>query len=189
MSRVGVIHGRFQPLHLGHLEYLLAGAGRCDVLVVGITNPDPELTAYEASDPGRGTAEANPCTYYERHLMVEGALVEAGIARERVRIVPFPHGFPERLRHYAPTEATYYLTVYDEWGDTKVARFTELGLRTEIMWRRTDKPISGHRVREAIAADDGWRSLVPPAVASVIVERAIDERIRQAVSDRAVRRG
>ncbi|GAA2284275.1 nicotinamide-nucleotide adenylyltransferase [Nonomuraea roseoviolacea subsp. roseoviolacea] len=184
---VGVIHGRFQPLHLGHLEYLLAGAERCDVLVVGITNPDPEQTAFEATDPERGSPEANPCTFYDRYLMVEGALREAGVAAERLRIVPFPHGFPERLRHYAPVEATYYLTVYDEWGETKVARFGALGLRTEVMWRRADKPISGSRVRRAIADGGDWRSLVPPAVAAVIEERRLDERIREALSDRAVR--
>lgn len=188
MSRVGVIHGRFQPLHLGHLEYLLAGAARCDVLVVGITNPDPELIAYEPSDPGRGSEEANPATYYDRYLMVEGALVEAGVARERLRIVPFPHSFPQRLRHYAPPEATYYLTVYDEWGETKVARFAALQLTTEVMWRRSEKPISGRRVRQAIATGGDWRSLVPPAVAGVIEERRIDERIRQSLSGRAVRR-
>ncbi|MEV0386706.1 adenylyltransferase/cytidyltransferase family protein [Nonomuraea sp. NPDC050643] len=187
MSEVGVIHGRFQPLHLGHLEYLLAGAERCDILVVGITNPDPTLTAFEDTDPERGTAESNPCTYYERYLMVEGALAEAGVAGERIRIVPFPHSFPERLSYYAPSEAVYFLTVYDEWGDTKVARFTALGLTTDVMWRRTSKPISGGRVRRAIAAGTDWRPLVPAAVAAVIEERGIDERIRQALSDGAVR--
>lgn len=174
--RVAVIHGRFQPLHLGHLEYLLAGAERCDVLVVGITNPDPETTTDELTDPARSSAGANPFTYYERHLMIEGALRNAGVDRERLRIVPFPHSFPERLLHYAPRDATYLLTVYDDWGETKLARFAELGLRTEVMWRRTDKPISGSRVRSALAEGDGiWRSLVPSAVAGVIDERRVHD--------------
>ena len=138
---------------------------------MGITNPDPSQIAFEATDPARGATEANPWTYYERYLMVEGALLEAGVPRERLRIVPFPHSFPERLRYYAPAEAVYLLTVYDEWGDTKQDRFHALGLTTEVMWRRTDKPISGTRVREAIAAGTDWESLVPPAVAKVINER------------------
>ncbi|MFJ8473573.1 adenylyltransferase/cytidyltransferase family protein [Kitasatospora sp. NPDC094011] len=176
---VGVIHGRFQPLHLGHLEYLLAGAERCDTLVVGITNPDPDQTAPEPTDPARGLPESNPCTYYERHLMVHGALTGAGVEPARLRIVPFPHSFPGRLRHYAPEEAVYYLTVYDAWGDAKLHRFRELGLRTEVMWRRTDKPISGARVRRAIAQGEAdWPSLVPDPVSAVIRERGIDDRIR-----------
>lgn len=165
---VGVIHGRFQPLHNGHLEYLLAGANRCERLVVGITNPDPALTAYEETDPARGLPDANPWTYYERYLMVEAALTGAGVPCDRLAIVPFPHGHPDRLRYYAPVDATYFLTVYDAWGEEKVRRFTELGLRTEVMWRRTDKPVSGTRVREAIRSGGDWASLVPAPVAEVI---------------------
>ncbi len=167
---VAVIHGRFQPLHWGHLEYLLAGAERTDLLVVGITNPDPTLTTDELADLERGKPESNPFTYYERYLMVEGALREAGVSAERLRIVPFPHSYPERLRLYAPSDAIYLLTVYDQWGDVKVDRFRRLGLATEVMWRRSDKPISGSRVRAAIAARHNWAELVPPAVARVIKE-------------------
>jgi cytidyltransferase-like protein len=187
VTGVGVIHGRFQPLHLGHLEYLLAGAARCDRLVVGITNPDPWQTTAEPTDPERGSAEANPCTFYERYLMVEGALTEAGM--DGFRIVPFPHGFPERLHHYAPRDATYFLTVYDEWGQAKEARFAALGLATEVMWRRTEKPISGRKVRQAIVAGTNWRHLVPAPVADVIEEFQIDDRIRKALSARALRSG
>jgi len=175
---LGVIHGRFQPLHLGHLEYLLAGAARCETLVVGITNPDPWQTTEEPTDPVRGSTEANPCTYYERYLMVEAALIGAGVEAHRLRIVPFPNGFPERLRHYAPREAVYLLTVYDDWGVEKLDRLRSLGLTTEVMWRRTDKPISGARVRRAIAAGTDWQRLVPAAVATVIRQRGIDARIR-----------
>jgi len=174
---VAVIHGRFQPLHLGHLEYLLAGADRCDLLVVGITSPDPSQTVEEATDPNRGRPESNPWTYYERQVMVERALIEAGVARERLRIVPFPHGHPERLRYYAPTDAVYLLTIYDEWGQTKVDRFRSLGLRTEVMWQRTEKPISGSRVRREITQQGDWQHLVPPAVAMTIKEFGIDERV------------
>ena len=36
-----MIHGRFQPFHNGHLEYLAGAAERSDEVFVGITNPDP----------------------------------------------------------------------------------------------------------------------------------------------------
>ena len=64
-QEVGVIHGRFQVFHLDHLAYLLAGASRCEKLIVGITNPDPNLTRPEATDPQRSAPEANPLTYEE----------------------------------------------------------------------------------------------------------------------------
>jgi nicotinamide-nucleotide adenylyltransferase/phosphinothricin biosynthesis protein PhpF len=178
IHEVAVVHGRFQPLHLGHLEYLLAGARRCTTLIVGITNPDPYQTAPEPTDPARGLPEANPFTYYERYLMVEASLEQVDVPRHRLRIVPFPHSYPQRLRYYVPVDAVHLLTVYDEWGEEKVARLRHLGMVTEVMWRRTDKPISGTRVRQAIAAGADWQPFVPPAVADIIKEHGIDARLR-----------
>jgi nicotinamide mononucleotide adenylyltransferase len=166
---VGVIHGRFQPLHLGHLEYLLAGYARCDVLVVGITSPDPWLRGQEPANPGRSAPDANPLTFYERYLMVEGALAESGVDRERLRIVPFPHSYPDRLWHYAPPEALYFLSIYDGWGDEKARRLEELGLRTNVLWRRTERLTSGTELRAMIrSGDPSWRALVPPATRRVV---------------------
>jgi nicotinamide-nucleotide adenylyltransferase/phosphinothricin biosynthesis protein PhpF len=174
---VGVIHGRFQPLHLGHLEYLLAGAACCDVLVVGITSPDPWQRGDEPSAPARSASEANPWTFYERYLMVEASLVDAGVGRERFRIVPFPHSYPERLAHYAPSDALYLLSIYDEWGETKLRRLADLGLRTHVLWRRQWRLTSGSEVRHSIRDRDGrWRDLVPGPVARVIDEAGVAGR-------------
>jgi len=65
-----MIHGRFQPFHNGHLEYLRGAAASCDELFVGITNPDPWRVKEEPSDPLRHLPESNPFTYVERLLMV-----------------------------------------------------------------------------------------------------------------------
>ena len=179
---VGVIHGRFQPLHIGHMEYLLAGKSECDLLVVGITNPDPWLMGNESSDANRGRLQSNPCTFYERLLMVEGALRDAGVSPDAMRIVPFPHSYPERLRYYAPETALYFLSIYDQWGETKLTRFHDLGLRTHVLWRRAeaDRVTSGSAIRDRIITGGDWESLVPQATARVIREFGIVERIREA---------
>ena len=74
-----MIHGRFQPFHLGHLEYLRGAAERSDEVLVGITNPDPARIKPEASDPLRHLPESNPYSYVERLLMVKAAAADAGI--------------------------------------------------------------------------------------------------------------
>jgi cytidyltransferase-like protein len=168
IPETGIAHGRFQPLHVGHLEYLLASKAKCQVLVVGITNPDPWMTAFEPTDANRGEESANPFTYYERYLMVAGALKGANIPPDEFRIVPFPHGFPGRLKYYAPAGARYFLTVYDEWGDTKVARLRALGLDVEVLWRRRTKVTSGSEIRRRIRDGLPWEHLVPAGVAETI---------------------
>ena len=175
---LAVIHGRFQPLHIGHMEYLLAGKALCDVLIIGITNPDPWQMGNEETDVNRGALDSNPCTFYERFMMVEASMVEAGIPREAFRIVPFPHSYPERLRYYSPADALYFLSIYDSWGETKLERFRDLGLPVHVLWRREEKVTSGSHIRKLIQTSGNWEQWVSKATARVIREFGIDERIR-----------
>lgn len=180
MDEIGVIHGRFQGLHLGHMEYLLAGKQRCKYLIIGIANPDKSLTAFSEENPHRSTELANPFTYYERFEMIRGAMQESGISLNEFSIVPFPINYPEYLFNYVPSKATYYITIYDAWGLKKKQVLEELGCKTEVMWRRTpeQKPISGTRIRTLIADNGEWKALVPPFVYNYITENGIDQRIR-----------
>ena len=128
MIETGVIHGRFQVLHNDHLRYLLAGKARCRHLVVGITNPDPSLTAVDEADPERHEPQANPLTYFERYLMIRDALPEAGLSEQEFSIVPFPVNRPELYRFYVPLDGTFFLTIYDDWGQRKREMFESAGL-------------------------------------------------------------
>ncbi|MEW6291170.1 MAG: nicotinate-nucleotide adenylyltransferase [Thermodesulfobacteriota bacterium] len=174
MHKTGVIHGRFQLLHNDHLKYLLAGKERCEHLVVGITNPDPTLTKEDAADPARSSRESNPFTYFERYCMVRDALADEGL-RDEISIVPFPINFPELYHYYLPMQATFFLTIYDEWGEKKLRLFKELGLATEILWRRprADKGLSATEIRQKMMNGEPWEDLVPPAVARLVQRFAL----------------
>ncbi len=169
-TSIGVIHGRFQPVHKGHVEYLLAGLKRCDRLLIGLSNPDPGLTLPDGADGHRHRPEANPFTYYERFLMLQEVLLAEGAARESFAVVPFPINNPELLKFYVPFEATFFITIYDEWGERKLKTLTDLGLTTEVMWRRhiSDRLTTGTEVRELMRrGSERWRDLVPPAVCNL----------------------
>ena len=184
MTETGVIHGRFQVLHNDHLKYLLAGKQRCRHLVVGITNPDPSLTRQDAADPQRSDQATNPFSYYERLLMVRAALMEADIGLDRFAVVPFPINFPELYRYYLPLDATFFLTIYDAWGEKKLATFQSLGLKTEVLWRRppAEKGLTATEVRQCMAADKEWQQMVPPAVAELLRQWHAAERLRVYIS-------
>lgn len=181
MDKVGVIHGRFQMLHIGHMEYLLAGKERCEYLIIGITNPDSHLTKYSDANPHRSNALANPLSYYERFQMICAAMTEAGIKRSEFDIVPFPINYPELIFNYAPSSAKYYMTIYDEWSKEKEEALRQLGCDIEVMWIRTnlEKVTSGSEVRKCIVQNEPWKHLVPKAVFDYVVQNGIDERIRR----------
>jgi nicotinamide-nucleotide adenylyltransferase len=168
----GMIHGRFQPFHNGHLEYLSGAAARSDEVFVGITNPDPRRIKEEPSDPLRHLPESNPWSYVERLLMVKAAASDLGLDLARVHVIPFPVNEPELWPAYVPDGVTQFLRLFSEWGGTKLDRLRDAGHEVVILDEGAEKEVSGADVRRAIRDGTDWEALVPTGVARVI--RSLD---------------
>jgi nicotinamide-nucleotide adenylyltransferase len=168
----GMIHGRFQPFHNGHLEYLRGAYERSDDVFVGITNPDPARIKPEASDPLRHLPESNPWSYAERLLMVKAAARAAGLDLARVHVIPFPVNEPELWPAYVPDGVTQYIRLFSEWGGTKVDRLRDAGYDVVVLDEGIEKRISGAEVRKRLRDGGDWEALVPAGVARVI--RSLD---------------
>ena len=166
----GMIHGRFQPFHNGHLEYLRGAAARCDELFVGITNPDPARIKPEASDPLRHLPESNPYSYVERLLMVKAAALDAGLDLACVHVIPFPVNEPELWPAYVPGAVVQFIRLFSDWGGTKLDRLREAGYEVVVLDEGAEKEISGAQVREAMREGGDWQRLVPPGVAQVLTQ-------------------
>jgi cytidyltransferase-like protein len=160
-----MIHGRFQPFHNGHLEYLRGAAERSDEVFVGITNPDPQRIKEEPTDPLRHLPESNPFTYVERLLMIEAVAKDEGI---EAHVIPFPVNEPELWNAYVPRGVTQYLRLFSEWGGTKLERLREAGYEVVILDQGIEKQISGTAVRAALHSGHEWEALVPAGVVRVI---------------------
>ena len=161
----GMIHGRFQPFHNGHLEYLRGAAARSERVFVGITNPDPRRVKEEPSDPLRHLPESNPYTYTQRLLMIEAVAADEGIP---AHVIPFPVNEPDLWPAYVPAGVTQFLRLFSDWGGTKLERLRAAGYEVVVLDEGAEKEISGVDVRTAMRDGDEWESLVPPGVARVI---------------------
>ena len=171
-----MVHGRFQPFHVGHLEYLRGTAARCEEVFVGITNPDPERIRPEASDPLRHLPESNPFTYVERLLMVKAAAQDAGIELSRIHVIPFPVNEPELWHAYVPEDVVQFIRLFSDWGGTKLERLREAGCEVVVLDEGSAKEVSGADVRAALREGGDWESLVPPRVADVL--KRLERRVR-----------
>jgi cytidyltransferase-like protein len=180
----GSVHGRFQPFHRGHAEYVSAAAARCDFLWVGVTQPEVTRLQGDPSQPAhRYHPQDNPLTYWERVRVIEASVREF-IARERFVVVPFPIERPEVLNNYLPVAATAFTTVYDEWNRRKIELLTSLGYTVEVLWEREHKAFAGSEVRRRMAlGDDSWSELVPTAAVYQLNELGLPERLRKAATD------
>lgn len=179
--KIGVIHGRFQGLHNGHLEYLLEGKKRCERLIIGITNYTGNTKDERISriDTHRLDSSANPFTFFERLEMIRAALLGEGICESEFTIVPFPIETPDLIFNFVPKDAVFFMTIYDDWGRDKFKTLSDLGVNVEVMWERTpeQKPISGSLLRKTIAEGGNWENLVPSSVADYIKEHDLCGRI------------
>jgi nicotinamide-nucleotide adenylyltransferase len=162
----GMIHGRFQPFHVGHLEYLRAASRRCRSLLVGITSPDRSHREDADAPAGRGDAAANPFTFTERAQMVRGVLRDEALGGALV--VPFPVSRPELWPDYVPPGTVHFLRVFDEWGRAKVDRLRQAGYDVVVLDAGEGERVTGTEVRRRLREGSDWRPLVPAAVASVI---------------------
>lgn len=181
MVETGVIYGRFQVLHLKHMEYLLAAKMCCKTLYIGITYPDDSYLGVKNADRHGIRKSDNPLTYLERYQMIHDALIDFGVQRDQFEIVPFPISHPEYITQYVPEDATFYLGICDEWGEKQNQILTNLGLTVEVLWRRTEEErgVTGTQVRAAIASDADWQSMVPKTAYEYMVRNGIDERIKK----------
>ena len=123
----GCVHGRFQPFHDGHLEYVLRAWQRCERLIVGITAADPTAVRKEAESPHRHEPASNPFTYFERLRMIQDTLLAEGLKPQGFAIVPFPVHEPGLVCHYVPEEAVHFVRVYSRWEEEKVRRLRGVG--------------------------------------------------------------
>ena len=117
---------------------------------------------------------------------IKFSLIEAGILQEEFDIVPFPINFPEKIFNYAPENAKYYMTIYDEWGEEKLKLLKDnLKLDVEVLWRvpLEEKGISALDVRKKIQDGEEWKQYVPDFVYQYIIENKLDERIKKLLDE------
>ena len=180
---LGVVHGRFQPPHLGHVRYLLAAFARTERVVIGIATPRI-CSEEEAARTGYPcTAALNPFSYEDRMGMISTALDEAGIARERYSFVDFPSNYEESsLARIVPKDAVFLMSVTSGGDKGKIAHLASLGYATEIVIEIPESEEREHAggVRESVrAGTDAWRALVPKSIASYMESHGLLDKLRR----------
>lgn len=160
---IGCVHGRFQPFHNEHLEYVSRAYEICRLLYVGITHSLLEPSQIVESAPHRHRSEANPLSFVERMEVILAALEEVGYDISRVRVVPFPVEHPSAIMNYVPMDAVHLLSPCDEWQMEKYQALAASGFNVQwVIGSR--KGIQASSVRAQIRKGMSVRHLVPAAV-------------------------
>ena len=160
----GLFIGRFQPMHLGHLEVIRRLARGHDEFVVAIGSANVSHTPL------------NPFTGGERVEMVHEALREAGVGG--VLVVPLPDvGRNAVWVSHVASLVPRFTTLYTN-NPLPRRLFQEAGYRVAPAPFHERERYVGTRIRDLMLSGEAWRDLVPPAVARVLDERHALQRLR-----------
>lgn len=175
---VGSVHGRFQPFHNEHLEYVFAAKERCEFLWIGITKYDITPSEFTPLGRPRERPENNPLTYFERVNIIMESLIDAGVDKGSFGFVPFPIETPQRLSEFLPLSVPCFTTVCEDWNREKIRILRGYGYNVIVLWERTKKLVIGSAIREGIInSDPAWRSMVPAATVRAVERFDLRDRL------------
>jgi nicotinamide-nucleotide adenylyltransferase len=164
LGRVGMV-ARWKPVHVGHAAVLRALCELGEQVLIGVGSSN----LYDAR---------NPFTFEETGEMIRLVLDD----RSNYRLLPVPDlndGPRWRLMvldllgplDLFVTANPYVASLLGT--DYRVVRPIQLVAEADRV------PVEGAMVRSAMARGDGWRELVPPAVAGYILGNRLDVRFRR----------
>ena len=176
----GSVHGRFQPPHLGHLEYITEAKSLCNFLWIGITQYDLRALKNTSIAEHRSEKQSNPLTYWERVSAISLMLESIGIDKREFGFTPFPIEQPEKIRDFLGEDVVCFTTIYDEWNREKVNILKKLGYDVRILWERQKKDHVGSTIRRKIIENDkSWGDHLEDSVKQYIDSNKIADRIRK----------
>lgn len=158
MVKRGLLVGRFQPFHLGHLGAIKDVLREVDELVIVIGSAQ---YSHRINDP---------FTAGERLTMIRKALEEAEMDCSRIWIVPVPD---MHLHMMWVSAVEGYTPKFDiVYSNEPLTRrlFIEAGYKVKAMRFHERKLYSSTKIRERILKDESWEKLVPKNVAAFIRE-------------------
>ena len=167
MTTLACVTGRFQPVHVQHLELFEVAMRGADHLVVAVTNPDHAARHAEPTSEHRHTVAANPFTYYQRLRLLEAALDGAGFGG-CASVVPFDLTRPQVWPEYVPVRARQFVRVYDAWEREKADRLAAAGYQVTVLEGDPARRVAATSIRAALADGHGWEDMVPPVTVPLL---------------------
>jgi nicotinamide-nucleotide adenylyltransferase len=168
----GVLIGRYQPFHLGHLHCIQDVLKRVPEVILAIGSAQFSHTLH------------NPFTAGERITMIRLAMDEANIDASKYYIIPIRDLRIHDLwvAHVVSQTPRFEVVFSNEPITSRL--FKEAGFRVEPLPFYEREVYSATEIRERVVRGDDWEKLVPASVAAYIKRIFGDERLRElALSD------
>ena len=160
----GLMIGRFQPFHLGHLDLAKQILSECDEVIIAITSSQFNYL------------QKDPFTAGERIEMIHNSLKDAGIDLSRCFIVAIENQFNiATWSSFLKAALPKFDKVYSG-NDYVVMLLADSGIKVVMPKFLERAQYNATKIRTLIVSGDTWEHLVPKAVAEFL--KKIDAKNR-----------
>jgi len=160
----GLLIGRFQPFHLGHLDAVLFGLAKTENLFICIGSSN------------KSNERKNPFSAEERREMILTS-IEPSIA-DRIKIFDVPDvGDHEKWTFEIDKTVPKYDAVFTNDEFTKTL-FEKRKISVISVVLKDREKFSGTNIRNLIIEDKNWRDLVPQGTRNVLDSINAKERLK-----------
>ncbi len=160
----GLLIGRFQPFHLGHLDAVLFALSRVENLWIGIGSSN------------KHNEKKNPFTADEREDMITSSIEPSII--DRIKIFNIPDVVDhEKWTFEIDKIVPKYDIVFTNDEFTKTL-FGKRGIDIITVTLKDRERFSGTNIRQLITDDKNWRDFVPKGTQSVLEKINANQRLK-----------
>ncbi|WP_428324076.1 nicotinamide-nucleotide adenylyltransferase [Nitrosopumilus sp.] len=163
----GLMMGRFQPFHLGHLELVKQILDQCDEVIIAITSAQFNYL------------EKDPFTAGERIEMIHNSLKEANLDLKKCFVISIENQFNiATWSSYLQSALPQFDKVYS--GNDYVSMLLADSGITVVKPEFLDRnQYNATKIRSMIISDENWKESVPTAVYEFLTK--IDAKNRLSV--------
>lgn len=160
----GLLIGRFQPFHLGHLEAILFGLSQVQNLWIGMGSSN------------RSNEMKNPFTADERKEMILSSIDKKTAEKIKIYYIPdvADHSkWTQEIDSIIPKYDVVFSN--DEFTQTL---FQKRGIKVIPVTLKQRESLSGTNIRSKIANNQDWKDLVPEGTRNVLLKINAKDRLR-----------
>lgn len=159
----GLLIGRFQPFHLGHLAAVKFALTQVDNLAIGIGSSN------------RFNEKRNPFSAEERKEMVVSSLDESDLQKCKIYFVPDVNDHSKWTYHVDQIVPKYDVVFSND--DFTHELYKKRDIKVVSVPLKQREILSGTDIRLKIASGQRWEDLVPSGTAKVLLKINAKDRL------------
>jgi nicotinamide-nucleotide adenylyltransferase len=160
----GLLVGRFQPFHLGHLDAVLFGLSRTENLFIGVGSSN------------KFNEKKNPFSAEERKEMIISSIESSMLGRVKIFEIPDVDNHDKWTFEIDQIVPKYDVVFTNDEFTKTLFKKRQINVIPVVLKER--EKFSGTNIRQLIIDDKNWQDLVPQGTRKVLDKLNTKERLK-----------